>query len=89
MELPGKVINFAWPICRGCLQTAMALIMKRVQVNIKCPWCLDKDEDATHVLFDYSFARSVWTPVGLKKISTTGYDGHITDIIQQLVVKCP
>ena len=27
--------------------------------------------------------------MGLKEISTTGYDGHITDIIQQLVVKCP
>lgn len=28
LELPSKVINFAWRVCRGCLPTATALVMK-------------------------------------------------------------
>lgn len=37
LELPGKVINFSWRVCRGRLPTVVALVMKRVQINIKCP----------------------------------------------------
>ncbi|KAL8113302.1 hypothetical protein AgCh_020567 [Apium graveolens] len=88
LELPGKVLNFDWRVCRGCLPTARDLVMKRVQINVKCPWCLVKDEDATHVLFDCSYARSVWTQMGLTDVSTAGYEGHITDIIQHFAEKC-
>lgn len=82
------MINFAWRVCRGCLPTASDLIMKRVQINVKCPWCLVKDEDATHVLFDCSFARSVWNQMGLKDVNTTGYEGPVKEIIQCLADKC-
>ena len=79
LELPGKVINFAWRVCRGVLPTSVALLVKRVQINIKCPWCLVNNEDATHVLFDCSFARKVWNNMGLAVVSTMRYEGNITD----------
>lgn len=43
LQLPSKVSNFAWRVCRGCLPTATALIMKHVQINIIFPWCLVKE----------------------------------------------
>ncbi|KAL8126011.1 hypothetical protein AgCh_013344 [Apium graveolens] len=51
------------------------------------PWNY-QDEDATHVLFDCSYARSVWTQMRLTDVSTAGYEGHITDIIQHFAEKC-
>ncbi|XP_074324399.1 uncharacterized protein LOC141661314 [Apium graveolens] len=51
------------------------------------PWNY-QDEDVTHVLFDCSYARSVWTHMGLTNVSTAGYEGHITDIIQHFAEKC-
>lgn len=61
LELPGKVITFIWKVCREYIPTVVALVIKHVQVNIKCSWCLAKNEDATHILIDCSFARTIWT----------------------------
>ncbi|KAL8158239.1 hypothetical protein AgCh_002800 [Apium graveolens] len=70
-------------------RAVQALVMKRVQIIIKCPWCLVKNEDATHVLFDCPFARAVWTNLGLHEVSTMGYEGPIIEIIHQLENNCP
>lgn len=58
-KLPGNVVNFMWRACNSCLPTAVALVTKRVQMDIKCPWCRTENEDAIHVLFTCSFARLV------------------------------
>ena len=52
LELPGKVINFTWKVCRSELSTVMALAAKRVQIDTRCFWCLVRSEDATRELFD-------------------------------------
>ncbi|WOG86655.1 hypothetical protein DCAR_0205872 [Daucus carota subsp. sativus] len=88
LELPGKVINFIWRVCRSVLPTAMALAAKRVQIDTRCSWCLVHNEDATHVLFDCSFARMVWANVGLQEVDSSGYEGSINDIFRQLVSVC-
>lgn len=60
LKLPGKVRNFLWRVCKGFLPTMYALTMKQVDVNIQCPWCHSGVENATHVLFECGFARTVW-----------------------------
>lgn len=49
LELPGKVINFVWRVCRYVLPTAVALATKRVQIDQKCLWRLVCNEDAHHI----------------------------------------
>lgn len=89
LELPGKIINFMWRVCKSCLPTAVALAAKRVQIDKKCTWCLMRNEDATHVLFDCSFAREVWRNVGIPEVHFDGYTENIVDIFKQLVNDCP
>lgn len=39
LKLPGKVINFAWRACIACLPTAIALLKKKVQIDVNCSGC--------------------------------------------------
>lgn len=57
-DLPGKIISFMWCVyvCRACLPTALDLKKKRVEVNSMCSWCVCREEDAIHMLFERSFA---------------------------------
>ncbi|KAL8122999.1 hypothetical protein AgCh_011101 [Apium graveolens] len=78
----------------GCLTNEMPQELEHIRVvNLmetgSKRWD-EEDEDATHVLFDCSYARSVWTQIqmGLTDVSTAGYEGHITDIIQHFAEKC-
>ncbi|XP_074356209.1 uncharacterized protein LOC141695902 [Apium graveolens] len=70
-------------------ESAVALAAKRVQIDQKCTWCLMRNEDATHVLFDCSFAREVWRNVGIPEVRFDGYTENIVDIFKQLVNDCP
>lgn len=65
LKLPGKITQFLWRVCTGCLPTAGALSSKRIVQSAQCPWCLNETETDTHVLFTCGFARTVWamTPV--------------------------
>ena len=74
------MINFTWKVCRSELSTVMALAAKRVQIDTRCSWCLVRNEDATHVLFDCSFAWMVWARVGLQEVDSGGYEESINDI---------
>lgn len=51
-----------------CLPTAVNLIKKRVEISHVCTWCLCQQEDEMHVLFACSFARTVWTNLGLQDL---------------------
>ena len=66
LKMPGKVINFLWRVCRGCLSMMVALQMKRVNVGPQCPCCHTSQETDTHVLFMCDFARTVWFSSGLQ-----------------------
>lgn len=68
LQLPGKVSQFLWRVCTGCLPTVSTLASKQVVQNIQCPWYWSEIETDTHVLFTCDFARTVWHTVGLQQV---------------------
>lgn len=68
LKLPGKVINFLWRVCKGCLPTTQALAQKQVVVDARCPWCHADVETDVHVLFSCDFSRTVWFKAGLQHL---------------------
>ncbi|XP_074352643.1 uncharacterized protein LOC141691787 [Apium graveolens] len=75
IKLPKKVVNFMWRACNSCLPTAVALVTKRVQIDVKCPQCRTGNKDAIHVLFTCSFARYKWV---WDKINMSAFGVHAT-----------
>lgn len=88
LQLPGKIINLIWRVCRNCLPSAVNLARKRVQVEPRCSWCLTHEEDDTHVLFTCSFARSVWATVGITEVQHHMDEGNAVEIISKLFQNC-
>ncbi|XP_074378458.1 uncharacterized protein LOC141719995 [Apium graveolens] len=88
LELPGKVSNFMWRVCKGVVPTAMALAEKRVQIPTRCSWCLVKNEDIGHVLFDCCFARNVWGKVAVPEVDIDRYQGSVWDFLIPLFNTC-
>lgn len=41
--------------------TNLALYLKHVQVNTRCPWCFMHNETDLHILFECDFAKKVWS----------------------------
>ncbi|XP_074368774.1 uncharacterized protein LOC141708859 [Apium graveolens] len=71
-----------------CLPTAVALLTKRVEIASRCTWCLMRDEDTYHVMFDCSFARSVWARANIQEVDSANYTGDIVEFIQYLFFVC-
>ena len=88
LQLPSKITTFMWRVCRNCLPTAVNLASKRVQIDTKCSWCLVRNEDDTHVLFDCSFARTVWTTLGVQEMLHINHEQSAVEIIYQLFNIC-
>lgn len=87
-ELPGKVTNFLWRVCRSCLPTTTALAVKKVHIDVRCSWCLVRNEDAIHVLFDCLFAVSVWTSAGLHDIIQVVHEDTVLNVIRRIFDTC-
>lgn len=69
MKLPSKVTNLVWRLCKGCLQTNAALVMKYVNIEAaSCPWCHREAETSVHVIFLCDFAKTVWLTVGMAQL---------------------
>lgn len=88
VQLPGKIVNFLWRSCHSCLPTATALAGKRVHIDIRCPWCLVSEEDAIHVLFLCSFAKSVWDNVGLSQFVLVYPNDTVFDVFKRVFGSC-
>lgn len=73
-----------WRVCRLCLPTTVNLLKKRVEVSPMCMWCLCRQEDEVHVLFECSFARSIWTNLELQELIPDGYGEEIVSKMQQM-----
>lgn len=84
LEVPGKVVNFIWRACRSVIPTAVALEGKRVQIDTRYSWCLSQEEDIIHVLFRCSFAKKVWSRVGMQEINDETCQGSMIGIFQNL-----
>lgn len=70
------------------MATSVALAAKRVQINMRCPWCMVTDEDIGHVLFGCSFARDVWIKVGIQEVSSVVYQASAWEIFSGLFSTC-
>lgn len=68
LKLPANVTHFLWRICKGCLPTRSALLIKQVVQSAQCPWCLSAIETDIHVLFKCDFATTVWNMAGLQHV---------------------
>lgn len=88
LNLPGKVINFLWRVCRAFLPTAASLVEKRVQVDIRCQWCLQATETACHVLFDCMFAKFVWTEAKLQGDLQVTQGDTVFEVLNRVLTNC-
>ncbi|XP_074352667.1 uncharacterized protein LOC141691812 [Apium graveolens] len=59
LNMPVKVLNFLWRVCKGCLPTTVALVSKRGDISAIFPWCYGGVESDTHVFFECDFAKIV------------------------------
>lgn len=82
IQLPSKIVNFLWRACKLCLPTAVALVLKNVQIDVKCLWCRMYNEDVVHMLFHYSFAQSVWESTGLEHLVQVLPQDTVFDVLQ-------
>lgn len=88
LELPAKVTNFVWRVCRAVVPTAVALVEKKVQMDIRCSWCLLSSEDIGHVLFGCSFARDVWIKLGIPEVNSESCQGSVNKVLSYLFNTC-
>lgn len=88
LKLPGKVTNFLWRVSRSWLPTAAALSEKRVQVDICCQWCLQAVENANHVLFECSFAKSVWTDERVNMDLQVLQGDTVFEVLNRVFARC-
>lgn len=84
LKIPGKVVNFLWRVCRGCLPTMLALASKQVDVSTVCPWCHSANENDVHVLFECDFARTVWMMEDLQSTVARMHNESCFDIISRV-----
>lgn len=88
LDLPSKVNNFIWRACKTVVPTTVVLAEKRVEIDTRCSWCLVLNEDITHVLFGCSFAKVVWSKVGIQEVSTESCQGSIWEAFSHLFNIC-
>lgn len=62
--------------------------MKRVQIESKCSWCLNHEEDDMLVLLTCSFASSVWATMGIPEVHQDVDEGSAVEIIDELFRNC-
>lgn len=84
LDLPGKVLHFLWRTCSLCLPTIAALREKRVSIDSVCSWCRTGNETDVHVLFECSFAKSVWESNNLSECIQVMPEETIIDMVKRL-----
>ena len=65
LSLPPKVLDFVWRLCSNCLHVRVRLHKKGVVLDTCCGLCDMEVEDASHLFFNCSFARSCWAAARL------------------------
>jgi ribonuclease HI len=65
LQVPPKVKNLMWRICRGCFPTRARLRGKGILCPPNCVVCDDNYEDTAHILFTCSLSTQVWHATGL------------------------
>lgn len=65
LEVPLKVENFIWRMCRGCFPMRARLSRRGVSCPIDYVLCGSNYEDIIHVLLEYPKANQVWRDVNI------------------------
>lgn len=60
VKAPPKVLNLIWRALSGCLPTKLQLYQKRVQIDTRCPICLNDEESILHCLVYCPQAAQYW-----------------------------
>ncbi|XP_019175652.1 PREDICTED: uncharacterized protein LOC109170972 [Ipomoea nil] len=60
LDVPPRWKTFLWRALSGILPTTTALAIRRVDVSLACPMCLDFNEDVMHCLLECQYACRVW-----------------------------
>ncbi|GAU38731.1 hypothetical protein TSUD_208420 [Trifolium subterraneum] len=64
-QMPPKIKNFMWRICRNCLPTRARLHDRGVTCPINCVLCDAGDEDSNHLFFSCQNSINCWQQMGL------------------------
>ena len=59
------MLDFVWRLCSNCLPLRVRLHKKGVVLDTYCGFCDMEVEDASHLFFNCSFARSCWVAARL------------------------
>lgn len=87
LNLPSKVIHFLWRVCKGCLPTCYALMLRYVNIDAICPWCHSQVESDIHVLFTCGFAKTVWVTAGLNTIIQESLTDTVVEVIAAIFAR--
>ena len=83
ISLPPKVLDFVWRLCSNFLPLRVRLHKKGVVLGTCCGLCDMEVEDAFHLFFNFSFARSCWAAARLDFLVALGEVFH-TSILSLL-----
>ena len=61
MEVPSKVKNFVWRVCKEALPTRRNLFRKKITTFALCENCRVNDEDCAHATFYCPNLQVVWS----------------------------
>lgn len=64
LEVPPKVKNFSWRLCRGVLPTRDNFRRKGVEVTWTCPWCDSLMETTCHLFAACPKSEAIWRARG-------------------------
>lgn len=77
LEVPSKVNNFVWRVCRNCLPTWARLTYRGINCSTTCVVCNHNYEDEIHILFEWPRVVQVWRNGGLlQDVTATLHQGY-------------
>ena len=86
LPLPPKVLDFVWRLCSNFLPLRVRLHKKGVVLDTYCGLWDMEVEDASHLFFNCSFARSCWAAARLDFSVASGEVFH-TSILSLLILQ--
>ncbi len=74
LSLPSKLKNFTWRLCHNSLPTRDNIRRRGIDIDTCCECCQMPIETSEHLLFECSFAHSIWVRSQLDPRQHTGQD---------------
>ncbi|XP_060974139.1 uncharacterized protein LOC133039295 [Cannabis sativa] len=68
MEVPPKIRNFTWRLCKEWLPVNTVLQKRGMKIEALCYWCKREEETIEHCLWFCPMAKSIWKKYSMWKI---------------------